>query len=355
MAHHDARVSSFARAYTRSLCLPPTLTILTRPRVSRCAHHTRIAPSSSSGDYVRPQSRFTTPDRATRGITTLFVGVACPWCHRVLLARALLQLNDPIRVVLLDPGADGLWVLAAPAEQNKWGKRLRDVYQSTASSYRGRYTAPLLVDDTDPLDRRIVSNESADILRLINDALAPPGPQPLDHPGDVSVWLRPDATNAYDIDVADLDDVCNDVYEFINNGVYKCGFATTQAAYERSENALFETLDRMEDRLTRSRFLCSPTIVTEADVRLFPTVFRLDAVYGKLFKAGRKTIRADYPALYGWMRDIYAMPGVSAISDLEATRQNYYTSLFPLNPGGIVPVEREPDWDQPLDRVGLGM
>jgi glutathionyl-hydroquinone reductase len=333
-----------------------------------------LAPSSPQGDYSRPSNALpraaALPPRAT-----LFVGLACPWCHRALLARALaLPSTGDTRmdVVHVLPGRDGLWGLA-PEDQARWGAgRLRELYARAAPQYSGRATAPLLLADSragpaesphaaatvaSTFPAAILANDSADILALIAEAgkSAPIWYGEPDDPASVAVWLRPPEQNEFDVDSAHLERLCTRIYENINNGVYKTGFATTQAAYERAENALFDALDDVDAILSSTRFLVSSVVVTEADIRLFPTVFRFDAVYGHLFKACRKSIALDYPAIAAWMRDIYSLPGVGESCDLRGTHDNYYSSLFPLNPGGIVPIPRVVDLNLPHDRAGLGL
>ncbi len=284
-----------------------------------------LAPSSKSGAYVRPESTLAAVDKfdGVEGMT-LYEGVACGWCHRTMLARTLLGLNNEVKAVRVTPGDDGLWRL-------RNGLRLRDVYPT---SYRGRYTAPLLMAD----NGFAVCNESALILQVFH---ARAGRRTVH---DVEVCLRPCDEG-----------LCERIYADVNDGVYRCGFATSQAAYEAAERRLFGTLDHCEELLGKSRFLCSADTITEADIRLFPTVWRFDAVYAHLFKARRKSITADYPNISAWLRDIYRLPGVAETCDLDATRRNYYENLFPLNPGGIVPVPPELDMTPTVDRTGLGI
>lgn len=250
-----------------------------------------LAPSDAEGRYVRPTSSLTAPlpSLNPRSNYDVYVGVACQWCHRVLLARALLNLqNMSIRYVV--PGDDGLWKLA---DGNQG--LLRDIYLKREPGYTGRFTAPLMVEPGEK--GSIVSNESADILRSLGDMA---GYVTIDE--ETSAWLRPSNENEYNIDMNEMDHFCTRLYDCVNNGVYKCGFATSQKAYMEAQDELFKCLDEVEDRLRSSRFLFSPTLITEADVKLFPTVFRFDAVYAILFKASRKTIRTDYPAIYAWIR-----------------------------------------------------
>lgn len=331
-----------------------------------------LAPSDSEGRYIRPTSsipRLPAPLNIDQDYA-VYVGVACQWCHRVMLARVLLGLNN-IRMCSLRPGDDGLWKLEDRS------RLLRDEYLERDPSYVGRFTAPLLVEEPGG----IVSNESADILRLLGNV---GGKVWIDD--YTCVWLRPHMENEELFDLDEMDEFCNTLYNGFNDGVYRCGFATSQKAYEEAQENLFQTLDIVEERLSKCRFLFSPNVVTEADIRLFPTAFRFDAVYAVLFKACRKSIRADYPAISDWIRgtymnsiapfritrtlipalthlllnslpitaDVYNLPGVPSTCDLIATRDNYYGSLFPLNPGGIVPVTPEQDLSPVPYRRNLG-
>lgn len=247
-----------------------------------------LAPSDSDGRYLRPTSSLSAlpPPLEPSKEYCVFVGVACQWCHRVMLARALLGISN-VNMRNLEPGEDGLWRLADA------DGLLRDVYLEREPKYVGRFTAPLLVAERGG----IVSNESADILHLLGDL-----GEKVKVDEDTSVWLRPPEGNDAGIDLKEMDAFCERLYAAVNDGVYRCGFATSQMAYEEAQERLFGCLDEVEDRLRVSRFLFSPNVITEADVRLFPTVFRFDAVYAVLFKACRKCIRADYRAISDWIR-----------------------------------------------------
>lgn len=334
--------------------------------VARTAWHTlwrlfmgQLAPSDASGRYIRPSSSASSatppPDginptqqnaisimnafaqRADPARPVVYVGLACPWCHRVLLALALTGLASSHDVRFLDPGPDGLWRLARPEGHCR---RLKDVYLDYDPRYSGRFTAPLYLErDTSSL----VSNESADILRIIA-ALAN---TPVQLPRGATVHLRPHPSSAssgpdsaaseYAVTTSEIDHWGARVHSTINDGVYKCGFATSQQAYDEAVDELYQSMDSVEQRLSQSRFLCSDSTITEADVKLFPTMFRFDAVYAVIFRVCRKSVRADYPHISRWIRDIYHMPGVKQTCDLQQTIDNYFQNLFPLNPSAIVP------------------
>lgn len=264
-----------------------------------------IAPSDKDGRYIRPASKVSIPppskiDRVATDVingfsepeapNALYVGLACQWCHRAMLARALLRLDRDVELRYLQPGLDGLWVLEHPEDG---ATLLKQIYLELDPKYQGRFTAPLLVDAS---SSNILSNESADILALFANT----GRVRIDD--HTEIWLRPHRDNNDGVDVHLLDELCSMLYDCVNDGVYRCGFATSQIAYEEAQDSLFAALDRVEQLLSKSRFLCSPNLITEPDVRLFPTVFRFDAVYSILFKASRKNIRADYPAISAWMR-----------------------------------------------------
>jgi putative glutathione S-transferase len=272
--------------------------------------------------------------RAEPGRYHLYVSLACPWAHRTLIGRALKGLEDAISVSVVDPhmGAEG-WVFGdtpgATPDPIHGARRLYEVYLAADPSYSGRVTVPVLWDRE---RGTIVSNESAEILRMLNDAFGGTGPDL--YPAD----LRPeiDAVNAR-------------VYDRVNNGVYKAGFATTQDAYAQAFEALFAELDALEARLDRSRYLCGDR-VTEADIRLFTTLVRFDAVYVGHFKCNRRRI-ADYPNLSNYLRDLYAMPGIAPTVDLTHIKRHYYESHPTINPTGIVPLGPELDFAAPNDRA----
>lgn len=272
--------------------------------------------------------------RAEAGRYHLYVSLACPWAHRTLIVRALKGLEDALGVSVVDPhmGSEG-WVFGdspgATPDAVNGAARLSEVYLKVDPAFTGRVTVPVL------WDRRratIVSNESAEIVRMLNAAFDGGGPDLYPEP------LRPeiDAVNAR-------------VYEAVNNGVYKAGFATDQGAYEEAFNALFAELDALDERLGAARYLCGPD-PTEADIRLFTTLVRFDPVYVGHFKCNRRRI-ADYPNLSHYLRDLYALPGVAGTVNLTHIKRHYYESHPTINPTGIVPLGPEIDLTAPNDRA----
>lgn len=295
---------------------------------------TELAPQSAEGAYARPVSAFqgvlgsaAFPFDANASVPRyrLYLGNACPWCHRVELALVARGLDKAIPITRLedDPvrASRGGWVMARGARDPVFGGTdLRSVYCSADPAYRGRCTAPLLVDT---LTKRAVSNDSAGILAAL-DAVE----------GGANVRLTPPRL-AHTITTLN-----DDLYARVCNGVYACGFATTQAAYDAAAAGVAAGLDDADALLAKSPFLCGDK-ATDADVRLWPTISRLDAVYGPLFRATDRPLAA-WPHLAAWARRVGAVEGVRATVDLAAARASYYASLFPLNPSGIVPSGQAP-------------
>lgn len=323
--------------------LPPALLIRSARTLWKTLWKTmmgQLAPASRSGDYQRPPSQFraaidpagTHPPAAHR--YQLIGGRGCPWAHRTTLTLALKGLDPVISTVTVEPAAaEGCWVFPEPFAGCR---TLPQLYQQVQSGYGGRATVPLLWD----CDRcTIVNNESAEIIVQLNQQFAPWATTALD--------LYPPALRPT------IDTWNQRIYHGFNNGVYRCGFAQTQAAYDRACADLFTLLDELDAYLGQHRYLAGATL-TLADVRLFPTLFRFDSVYYSLFKCSRRRIQ-DYVHLGAYLRDIYQQPGVAATCDLEAIKRDYYGSLFPLNPGGIIPAG--PDLtalDAPHGREALG-
>ncbi|MFP1632277.1 glutathione S-transferase family protein [Zhengella sp. ZM62] len=274
--------------------------------------------------------------KAEPGRYHLYVSLACPWAHRTLIVRRLKGLEDIISVDVVH------WLMA----ENGWEFRAEDgatgdtlhgfdflhqVYTKNRPDYTGRVTVPVLWDRHREC---IVSNESAEIIRMLNTAF--------DDWGDASLDLYPGNLRE------EIDAINAKVYENVNNGVYKAGFATTKEAYEEAFDSLFATLDELEDRLSRSRYLVGDTM-TEADWRLFTTLIRFDPVYVGHFKCNLRRV-ADYPNLSNYLRDLYQVPGIAGTVDLHHIKNHYYGSHETINPSRIVPKGPELDWDAPHDR-----
>lgn len=301
-----------------------------------------LAPQSPEGAYVRPAPQLGSdvhwPDALpmVAGRYHVYVGNACPWCHRVTAVLTLRGLQDAISVSKLadDPqrARRGGWCFDASDPDPLIGASdLKGVYDACTpgdEEYKGRCTAPMLVDLK---TCSIISNESGDIIRMLNEFIISGDTASLE--GKV-VDLYPEELRA------DIDQINEWVYENINNGVYRAGFATKQAAYEEAECAVHASLERCDKLLSEQRFLCGQ-VVTEADVRLLPTAVRFDGVYASFFRCGRKQLRSDYPHVSRWMKDMLRLTG-PGLFDLGKARTSYYRNLFPLNPGGIVPAGPTP-------------
>lgn len=259
--------------------------------------------------------------RAEAGRYRLYVALICPWASRTLIARKLKGLEGLIAVTVVNPVLTGQgWAFGgypgADADPLHGAEYLHNLYTRADGGYTGRATVPVLWDEARDT---VVSNESADIVRMFNTAFEGlvPGTPDL-YPADLAV--RIDALNA-------------EVYDSLNNGVYKAGFASTQTAYDEAVAGVFATLDRLEDGLT-GEFLLGERF-TEADIRLFVTLIRFDAAYHGLFKTNRRQI-ADYPRLSAYMERVLRLPGVAGTVNLDHIKAGYY-SIRALNPSGIVP------------------
>lgn len=294
--------------------------------------------SSTGGRFVRKDSQFrnwVTADgsagptgtggfKAERDRYHLYVSYACPWAHRTLIFRALKGLQDmiPISVVhwlMRDRGwtfANGEGVIPDPLHQADY---LYQIYTKAQVDYTGRVTVPVLWDQQ---TQTIVSNESSEIIRMFNRAFDHLGAKPGDY---------------YPDDLRSEIDVVNDrIYNTVNNGVYKAGFATTQAAYEEALVPLFETLDWLEIRLTDQQYLVGDRL-TEADWRLFTTLIRFDPVYVGHFKCNLRRL-VDYPNLWDYVRRLYHQPDIAETVNMHHIKGHYYESHTTINPTGVVPV-----------------
>jgi len=274
--------------------------------------------------------------KAEAGRYHLYVSYACPWAHRTLIFRALKKLESVISVSVVDAlMADEGWTFygttGSTGDELFGAKRLHEIYTRADPNYSGRVTVPVLWDKQ---RNTIVSNESAEIIRMLNSAFDKFGNASLDfYPQDLRREI--DAMNDF-------------VYPNINNGVYRAGFATTQNAYEEAFEQLFNALDKLEDTLSKQHYLTGSRL-TEADWRLFTTLVRFDQVYVGHFKCNLRRI-ADYPNLWNYTRDLYQVPGVAKTVNMEHIKGHYYRSHKTINPTGIVPVGPEIDFLAPHDR-----
>ncbi|MDF3416340.1 glutathione S-transferase family protein [Sulfitobacter sp. M57] len=260
--------------------------------------------------------------KAEAGRYRLYVALICPWASRTLIARKLKGLEGLIAVTVVNPVlTDQGWVFGgypgAGEDPLHGAQHMHQLYTHADDSFSGRATVPVLWDEkTDTM----VSNESADIVRMLNTAFAE---------------LVPGKPDLYPANLRDAIDVLNaDIYDSLNNGVYKAGFASTQAAYDEAVAGVFAMLDRLEDQLTGD-FLFGNRF-TEADIRLFVTLIRFDAAYHGLFKTNIKRI-ADYPRLSAYLERVLRIPGVRGTVNIDHIKAGYY-SIKALNPGEIVPV-----------------
>ena len=308
--------------------------------------------SSTGGRFIRSDAQFRswiTADgsagpggedgfRAEAGRYRLYVCLACPWAHRTLIFRALKGLEDMIPVFVVNPYmAENGWTFE-PGEgvvpDPDGARYLYEVYLRAQPEYSGRVTVPVLWDSE---RNTIVNNESAEIIRILNSAFDDAGAKPGDY---APAELLPE-----------IDALNSRVYDAINNGVYKAGFATEQDVYEEEVGKLFDALGEMDQRLADRRYLLGERI-TEADWRLFTTLLRFDPVYHGHFKCNLRRI-ADYEHLSGYLRELYQWPGVAATVDFDHIKQHYYRSHPTINPNGIVPLGPVQDLDAPHGRGHL--
>jgi putative glutathione S-transferase len=292
--------------------------------------------ASSGGQFVRQDSRFRAwlgPDgdySPEAGRYHLYVSWACPWAHRTLIYRALKGLTDAIGVTVVDPlMLSNGWVIAPDADPVNHAEFLWQVYAKADSDYVGRVTVPVLWDRQ---RETIVNNESGEIIRMFD---AWPGARgPLFRPPELA---------------SDIDALNAEIYPAVNNGVYRAGFATTQAAYEEAYQKLFAMLDRLERRLGDRSFLLGKQ-VTEADWRLFTTLLRFDPVYHGHFKCNRNRL-VDFPELWDYTRTLYQVPGVAETVHFDHIKTHYYGSHRTINPTGVVAAGPRVDFSMPTRRA----
>jgi glutathionyl-hydroquinone reductase len=306
------------------------------------------AETSTEGAFVRQaytiRGRMTADGssgfRAEPGRYHLYVSLACPWAHRAIIVRRLLGLEDVISMSVVDPVRD----------ERGWAFRegrghgldpicgfhfLSEAYHRTDPSFSGRYTVPCIWDR---VTGRLVTNNYPDIT--------------IDFETEFTAHHRRGAPDLYpDRLRGDIDAMNEMVYEDVNNGVYKAGFATSQTAYGSAVDALFKRLDWLDGRLATTRYLVGNQL-TEADVRLFTTLVRFDAVYNVHFKCNLRRL-VDYPALWAYARDLYQRPGFGETVDFDHIKRHYYMTHDHINPTRIVPIGPVVDWGTPHDRARL--
>lgn len=305
-----------------------------------------------NGEFERQEDAFrdwvsadgSTPYPAAAGRYHLYVSLACPWAHRTLIVRKLKGLEHAIGVTVVDPVRDerGWAFRDGPGFSHdpvNGFRFLSEAYLQSNPGYRGRFTVPVLWDR---VTKRIVNNSEDDVCRMFNEAFAPFA-QPV---GLAAVELFPVAIEAEHAALA------AEIYAHVNNGVYRAGFATRQAAYERACRDVFATLDRCDERLATRRFLFGAQPV-EADWRLFCTLVRFDAVYFGHFKCNLRRI-VDYPNLHGYLCDLYQQPGIAETVNLEHIKRHYYMTHDEINPTRLVPLGPLLDFTRAHGRERLG-
>ena len=292
----------------------------------------------ADGSFKRPESpwrRVVTADgssgfKAEPGRYHLYVNVGCPWAYRTVLYRKLKGLEDVIGMSCARPAAGPQgWTFATDdggSSDDLFGfEHMHQIYTKADPKFTGRVTVPVLFDKE---QQTIVNNESSEIIRMLNC--------------EFDAWGRADLDFYPEPLRAEIDAVNDLIYPNVNNGVYRCGFASTQAAYEEAYDALFATLDQLDERLERQRYLVGDQ-VTEADWRLLPTLQRFDVAYYGHFKCNRQRL-SDYPNLWPYARDLHQYPGVAETTDFEAFKQIYWSRT------GIIPKGPELDWNAPANR-----
>lgn len=326
--------------------------------------------TDAKGRYVRRATQFRDKEIDAMSASTvngdcnqqkykLIVGSPCGWSHRVLLVRALKRLETALPVIYTDPfmGNDGwtfyehnktggkggitagelFWDCAAAGHEDPDKiivEKIHQLYVLAKADYTGRASVPVLWDCQ---KGTIVNNESSDLIYILSEQNVEP------HGGQDSIELVPPDLKG------PIEAMIKANYMPINNGVYRCGFASSQEAYTEAATELFKRLDELEDLLGKQRFLCGPSQVTLADLCLFPTIFRFDAVYYTHFKCNKRHIY-EYPNIWGWTREIYQLKGVAETCDLKKCCIHYYTSHESIHPRRYIPLGPDLDFDEPHGR-----
>lgn len=308
---------------------------------------------TEGGEFIRWASGFrhwVTPDgspgpsggggfSASAGRYHLYVSYACPWAHRTMIFRALKGLEDVISFSVVHPLMPAeSWVFGdypgATEDHVNHARSMQENYLTASPDFDGVVTVPVLWDKQ---NQTIVNNESSEIIRMLNSAF--------DLLGRAELDFYPETLRT------DIETINEPIYENINNGVYRCGFATTQAAYNAAYKRLFDTLDMLEDRLSSRRYLVGEQL-TEADWRLFPTLVRFDAVYYNHFKTNKKRL-TEYPNLWAYTRELYQIPGIADTVNMDHIKYHYFASHDSINPTGIVPQGPDIDFWLPHEREKL--
>ncbi|WP_373539590.1 glutathione S-transferase family protein [Chamaesiphon sp.] len=307
------------------MAIPPSWIVQTGRSIWTNIWHlmmSQLAPPNDRGEYQRPQSEFRHRIDGNKYAAQphryrLYVGWSCPWAHRTLVVRTLKGLEETIEIVLVNGDANaGGWTL--PKSEHDC-QTLAQLYRFATPGYTGRSTVPMLWDTH---TYSIVNNESAEIIEILN--------------AEFNEYAQHPELDLAPIDLQDAIAQWNDtIYQTVNNGVYRCGFAQTQAAYDMAHTELFATLDRINELLATQAYLCGD-LLTLADIRLFTTLIRFDLVYHNLFKCNRRQLR-NYPQLQAYVSKIYQLADVADTCNFPTILQDYYGNLFPLNPGGIIP------------------
>ncbi|WP_103936930.1 glutathione S-transferase family protein [Thermomonospora echinospora] len=296
-----------------------------------------------AGRFVRQANRFTekiTADGAEGlpaepGRYRLFVSYACPWAHRTLIVRHLLGLQDVIDVAVVDPVRDEAGWRIPGGDPVTGATYLSELYLATDPSFEGRYTVPCIWDT---VTRRLVTNDFPAITTMMET--------------EFTAFHRAGAPDLYPAELRpEIDEINALVYDTVNNGVYKAGFAREQGPYEEAFDQLFATLDTLEDRLSRQRYLVGGQL-TEADIRLYPTLVRFDSVYHGHFKCNLRRL-VDYPHLWAYTRDLYSRPAFHETTDFDHIKRHYYMTHPHINPSRIVPKGPLLDWTAPHGRDRL--
>ncbi|HEV2841325.1 MAG TPA: glutathione S-transferase family protein [Chthoniobacterales bacterium] len=299
---------------------------------------------SKSGEFKRQEDAFrdwvkrdgSTPYQPARDRYHLYVSLACPWAHRTIILRKLKGLENTIGMTVVDPVRDerGWAFRDGPGHSEdpvNGFQFLSEAYHATDPDYRGRVTVPVLWDKE---TKRIVSNSDDDLLRMLNS--------------EFNEFATSDY-NFYPPDLqSEIDQINQRIYERVNNGVYRAGFATAQRAYERAAKRLFQALDELDARLATQRYLLGQRM-TESDWRLFPTLIRFDAVYHGHFKCNLRRI-VDYPNLWPYLRDLYQQDGIAETVNFDHIKRHYYMTHGEINPTRIVPIGPALDLQAPHGR-----